>query len=604
MTVATNSSGQATFSLAVSAVGTYTVTATSTGLTSAMSSLFQVTSAASRLAFTTEPPSSVSAGTVFTTVVQLENSGGTAVPQSGVTVTLKLSSATFSTGIATATAVTNSAGQASFSLIVSTVGTGYTVTASATGFASVPSTAFSVATGDWFSQNLSDPVLQNMARTDFNRDGAITFADMYYLLQAAAGEGTVSSSTFHSLQNLVAGASTLNMPGYVSNLAGKAINGDRANATYQYLNSFGNVVTISLGNLTTGSSATQLTDLTNKWFLGINEPTAGAAYSAVGGPLFISGGPSFEDVAQGDLGDCTVLASMAEVAVRDNSAIQNMFTYDGTDVVNGYVVGIWTVRFFQNGTPTYVTVDGELPAGGDLYDIPFDGALWVALAEKAYVELNQSGWLGTLSPGSNSYNAINNGSQGTIQAALSALTGLTNSAFTISANTVTADMANGDLVVLGTGSNPPSSVIVNNHAYAVVGYNASASLPFEVFSPWGIYGGYENGVYKYGLFTCNSAFLTQNFIIGVASLAQGNDVISYGSDAQQTADGQQAGHQDVLTRTTTSDATPAATPAAPSPALGDTIAQDAWILAKNGNASNQAGVLEEGLDGAAGNDYA
>jgi subtilase family serine protease len=598
-TVATNSSGQASFTMVVTATGTYNLSATAPGLDSAMTlSSFQVTSSATQVAITTAPPTSVTVGAAFTTVAQLENASNAAVPQSGVTVTLTLSTGTFSTGSNTATAVTNSLGQATFSPIINTAGTTYSVTASATGLASSQPASFSVvAYSDWFSQNLSDLVLQNLARTDFTRDGAITFADMYYLLQAAAGEGaTVSASTFQSLQALVAGASTLNMPTYVSNLAGKVINGDPANATYQSLDSLGNVVTITLGNLAVGSSTTQLTDLTNKWFLGIDEPTAGATYSAVSGSLFAATGPSYADVMQGDLGDCTVLASMAEVAARDNSAIANMFTYDGTDVVNGATVGIWTVRFFENGTPTYVTVDGELPSGGTLYDEPVNGVLWVALAEKAYVELNQSGWLGTLSPGSDSYTAINTGSQATIQAALSALTGLTNSAFTINSNTVAADMAGGDLVVLGTGNAPPSSVIVNNHAYAVIAYNSRSSMPFEMFSPWGVNGGYENGVYKYGLFTCNAAFVTQNFNVGVASLADGEG--GSVSDVQPNAAvGQQMeAVREEITRTGVSDGATSEAPTVPSQAFADAVAIDFWTMPEMGYAGYHADVLENLFD--------
>ena len=67
---------------------------------------------------------------------------------------------------------------------------------------------------------------------------------------------------------------------------------------------------------------------------------------------------------------------------------------------------------------------------------------------------------------------------------------------------------------------PPSSYIVGGtpdtaHAYAVVGYNASSSKPFEVFNPWGTDSsgwapGYSNQ--KYGRFYANATFISQNFV--------------------------------------------------------------------------------------------
>jgi len=95
---------------------------------------------------------------------------------------------------------------------------------------------------------MSDPGLQTLARADFNRDGAITYSDMLGLFNQAEAEvagGTLSTAQFQSLQVLVTNAGTLNMPGYVSNLASKVVNGDPANTAYHYLNSAGNVQTVA-----------------------------------------------------------------------------------------------------------------------------------------------------------------------------------------------------------------------------------------------------------------------------------------------------------------------------------------------------------------------
>ena len=142
----------------------------------------------------------------------------------------------------------------------------------------------------------------------------------------------------------------------------------------------------------------------------VDHPAAATAYSPVYGSLFGANGPSYLDVQQGAVGDCWLLASLAEVAARDPSDIQNMFTDVGTTMESGSVVELYKVRFFNEaGAPEYVTVDTELPSGGGYYDQPVNGVLWVALAEKAYAEANGAGIVTTQHVGSDSYAALNGG---------------------------------------------------------------------------------------------------------------------------------------------------------------------------------------------------
>ena len=70
---------------------------------------------------------------------------------------------------------------------------------------------------DWFANNMPDPGLQTLARTDFNRDGTITYNDMLGLLDQAVtetGTGTMSTAVVASLQAIASssGAAYLNMP--------------------------------------------------------------------------------------------------------------------------------------------------------------------------------------------------------------------------------------------------------------------------------------------------------------------------------------------------------------------------------------------------------
>ena len=273
--------------------------------------------------------------------------------------------------------------------------------------------------------------------------------------------------------------------------------------------------------------------LNQQWSISpLANPVASTGYSPApaSAKLFNNGGPSYLDVEQGAAADCWLEASLAEVARRDPQDIINMFTYDGTTVDNGATVGLYTVRFFNNaGAPEYVTVDTELPSAGEYYDHVDNAlgtqALWVALAEKAYAEANGLGYVTTNNEYQDSYNALNYGDPAW---ALHAITGKPASDYSINPTNIASAWNSGDLIVLCT-STPTSSLIVGSHCYAVVGYNAASSLPFEEFNPWGTDSsgwapGHSGTIY--GLFWANAAFISQNFTtqsLGTGAI-NGNDV--------------------------------------------------------------------------------
>jgi hypothetical protein len=238
----------------------------------------------------------------------------------------------------------------------------------------------------------------------------------------------------------------------------------------------------------------------------------GASYYAppASDTLFGPNGPSYKDVQQGFLNDCWLLAGLAEVAARAPSDIKSMFTYDGTTVDNGSVVGLYTVRFYNpSGVAEYVQVDTELPGNG-MGDQPVNNVLWVALAEKAYVEANAAGFVTSGHVGVDDYSALNFGYSSW---ALQAITGRQASGGnTINATSIALDWVEGQFMLFNT-TTPSSSAIVKDHVYALVGYDPSSSNPYQLFNPWGATatGGTPESSSIFGLFSTNITFLSQNF---------------------------------------------------------------------------------------------
>jgi hypothetical protein len=356
-----------------------------------------------------------------------------------------------------------------------------------------------VNTLDWFGPNLQDPGIQSVARSRFTADGSLSRADLIQVLREAEVEdgpgGTMTPAQIHDFQTLVGNASLLGMSDSVRVLANKVVNGDPANAHYQGA---------PLGNLSPSSTGSQLEKLVAKWFLGLDHPqavgTVSLSYAQASGSLFGSGGPAFSDVYQGGVGDCWLMAPLAETAFREPWLIRSMFTDNGD--------GTFAVRFYNNGVADYVTVDRNLPvdsAGtfyyaqtGPNYVFSAGNVLWPALAEKAYAQLCESGWTGCTAV--NSYTPLDTsgGFPGPVLRQLTGrpthqagwwfgslsgdnwLTGL------YSAGTFLNSYQSGNLITLDSNlSEAAGNGVPAQHVFAVVGYDAAAQT-FTLFNPWGV----------------------------------------------------------------------------------------------------------------------
>ncbi|MFM7151075.1 MAG: C2 family cysteine protease [Gemmataceae bacterium] len=385
------------------------------------------------------------------------------------------------------------------------------------------------------------------------------------IFNAVEADGTVTRTEFNSLKSIIANTSLLDGPqttfgtgsfsmyNYVYNLAGKVINGNFANATFQGQ---------PLGNLAPGSSADQLETLVDKWFLGQDHPDAGNhPYEEVNGnPFFGPDGPQLADINQGNIGDCYFLSSVGTILSKELATAPNyiaIYNPATGEYPNGLFInngdGTYTIKFFYqsqtNGEwiPDYVTVDQYFPTtqqgsttewnyANAYYDFN-DSTLpiWVPMIEKAFVQENASAvWSPSTdtSAVANAYSAINGQYYG--NQTLMLLTGqggyqnVSNLSSLTFQQIVTA-YQNGVGVVFGTMTKPPVDVntgslsnnypLVSNHDYMMYGYNLT-NQTILLRNPWGSYN--LSGTYNsisppasatetYLLIEADIAFLQTNF---------------------------------------------------------------------------------------------
>ncbi|MDB9449631.1 pre-peptidase C-terminal domain-containing protein, partial [Dolichospermum circinale] len=311
---------------------------------------------------------------------------------------------------------------------------------------------------DWYRQNLLDAQIITLT-SSLAADGNLSRNDMIAIFRDAKDGGVIDANELTDLRTLVSNSTLFTMVDYVKILSNKIANSDVANTRS------------GIDNLFAGSSDTQMENLIGKWFLGTARPVINSGtYSYVNGSLF-QNGLSADDVYQGGLGTCYYLATLAAIAQEKPDYIQNMFRDNGDNT--------FTVRFYNNGVADYVTVDRYLPthSSGNAVSagwvVGSYNELWVALAEKAYAQLAESGWSRS-STSTNSYADIEGGWRGAV---INHVAGLGSS----SANAV--NMTQAQLINL-VNSNQILTIGFNGHAYTITAYNAT-NQTFHLRNPWG-----------------------------------------------------------------------------------------------------------------------
>jgi subtilase family serine protease len=345
---------------------------------------------------------------------------------------------------------------------------------------------------DWFSTNLQDAQLITLTRS-LATDGNLSRNDMIALFGDAEDSAVIDINELTDLRTIVSNATLFTMQDYVRVLSDYVVNGNAANQWW----TGGGTTRTSLGNLYAGSSDIQMEKLVGKWFLGTDRPdlrtegdianqgsgsyTGTKTYRSVSGSLF-QNGISADDIKQGAVGDCYYVATLSSIAQEKPNYIQNMFIDNGDNT--------YTVRFFNNGVANYVTVDNYLPtnsvgnliyaSSGQSYNNS-NNELWVALAEKAYAQLAESGW----SRPSNVNNGYGSIEGGWMDYVIKQVTGLSSTFKSIlnMNETQLINLVNSNQILTAGFVNGGGYGVYNSHAYSITAYDSTTGK-FHLRNPW------------------------------------------------------------------------------------------------------------------------
>ncbi|TBW32227.1 peptidase C2 [Siculibacillus lacustris] len=440
-----------------------------------------------------------------------------------------------------------------FGLSAATAATATTTTATTAATTTIAPAAATTSTTStippWVATLKTASIATDMRAAISN--GTVTFSGLTKVFTDLAATLTSSGTKLTAtqladLKTIVANLGTgVQTSIYLTSIAKSLVTGSASNLTW----TGGAATSTIVGNLYAGSTTgTQFTELVGKWFLGTDLPsskvtmgstTFTVSYSTVSKPLFASTGASMSDVNQGNLGDCYLLASLAEVAKQNQNLITSMFNDNGN--------GTYGVRFYVNGTATWVTVNSSLAKGGTLFNSGAD--LWASLAEKGYAQLQASSVVtGNWINAGNSWTTIGNG--GYVEYALAEITGAsqitdfcaagkswtcnvynsnlarTGSSGGLSTASVLSllvdDLAKGYDLVLTSLTNARDSAgratLIANHAMSIYGYDTATNM-LEIRNPWG---------------TAAGQTWATTFEVGLSTLLTAGDIITVDNTAKVT----------------------------------------------------------------------
>ena len=203
-------------------------------------------------------------------------------------------------------------------------------------------------------------------------------------------------------------------------------------------------------------------------------------------PLYAAAGPKPDDVRQGELGDCYLMASLSAIAKANQTMIENDIAQLPDDT---YSVA------FASGKKTVVEhVDTKFPVDAEgrlaYAQLGPSNSVWVAVMEKAFAEFRSS---------ANSYAAVNGGWMAEVFSDF----GLSNKSTTPPKSSAAllsqlqADLKANDATTIGTNTAINAGVpLLADHAYVVDRVNLGSNgkpVSVRLRNPWGIDGAGNDG---------------------------------------------------------------------------------------------------------------
>ena len=239
-----------------------------------------------------------------------------------------------------------------------------------------------------------------------------------------------------------------------------------------------------------GSRSTVTTTANDLLGQNIADPTTnsgGISYKSFSDrPLFSDEGPSMDDVAQGYVGDCYFLATIASVAEVNADRIRQSVVDLGD--------GTFAVQFSKNGSKVFFRVDADLPTWGGgsslaYADLGKQESMWVAVMEKAFAHFRT---------GANSYESINAGwmSEAYTALGLNSTSRYSSTAGAALLNLMKSELEAGKSVTYAVGNVASGAPLIGYHAYTVVSVNVDGNgnpVSVTLRNPWGIDGAGNDG---------------------------------------------------------------------------------------------------------------
>jgi Ca2+-binding RTX toxin-like protein len=249
----------------------------------------------------------------------------------------------------------------------------------------------------------------------------------------------------------------------------------------------------------------------------LTDPSDGTGYVNFSNhPLFSTNGPSKDDIRQGNVGDCWLMATLSAAAKQSQIRIQQTVVPLGD--------GSYGVDFMRNGAHEFYRVDGDLPTWGGTEtsglkyaDMGAQGSIWVPIVEKAYAFYRKHQDTYQSLSGGWPYDAfkalrasptdISWGSQDSVMNQISAALYASKAIAVCTKGTITSDCP-----CIGSHCYTVDSMrTVRDHR----GGTTVITTYITLRNPWGVDGAGNDGNTSDGLVTITAAQFMANFVSGV-----------------------------------------------------------------------------------------